>query len=142
MIKSKFNLRVTLVRINLLAMGPVLQCLPGRQVPIEDLPEGFRKGPGDIMMVVKHYMADTTVQQVFCVAPESRILLLQDTMGIQPAGIAQRRPVRSEVKRNIETEVPQLLSRRFISTAAAHYLLNYGRGTLPLPARPSAYKFL
>lgn len=123
-------------------MGPVLQHSLCHQVSIEDLPEGMQRGPGDIMMIVKHYMADDAPRQVICVAPATRILALHDSIGLQPAGIAKRRPIRHEVRKNLESEVPQLMKRGFISTAAADYLLNYAAGTLPLPKRPRFYNCL
>ena len=62
------------------------------QAPIEDLPSHAAKSAGDIMLVVKRWLADDKPHQIICVAPAAAIKrVLADATGLQPAGVACRR---------------------------------------------------
>jgi hypothetical protein len=95
------------------------------------------------MMVVKRWMGDATACQIIALVPAGRISqIMGGLIGLQPTGVAPRRLIAADMRKNIETEVPKLLARRFISGDAAHYLTSYVRGTLDLPPRPLEYPFL
>ena len=95
------------------------------------------------MLVVKRWLADDKPQQILCICSEQRMRkVLSDTMGVQPAGVAPRKVLSTDTKKNLRTEAPKLKTLRFISDECAEYLLRYADGTLSLPRRPQQYKFL
>lgn len=94
------------------------------------------------MLVIKRWLAEDVPCQIVCVAPQNRLTAIKDTMGTQPRGVAPRRPISEETRKNLRNEVPKLLQHAFIGPEAADYLLRYGRGELSLPRRQSQYRCL
>ena len=114
------------------------------QAPIEmdDFPMNTPRSGGDIMIVVKQWMADKDPLQVIAFLPEGDIPELLGRQPPQPAGDVGRRPISSKVKKNIVSNAPKCRAAGFISETAEAYLLGWCDGTLPQLTRPARLHFL
>lgn len=108
---------------------------------IDDLPQRFPRRADDIMLVVKHHMADKAPSQVLALVPASTTNRLLEGV-LQPRGVVARRPKTRPLVENIHREVPKLMRQRFLTEEAAAYLLAYVDGRLPQEPRPQSYAFL
>lgn len=100
------------------------------------MPHNAPKSAGDVMLVVKRWLADDRPVQILCVAPATR------RVDGQPQGIAPRRPLADQTRKNLLSQVPALLEQRFISPEAGEYLVRYANRKLVLPRRPVRYPCL
>ena len=109
------------------------------------MPAGAPKSDGDVMLVVKRWLADDRPQQIFCICSQSRLRHIVSGVGgigVQPTGIAPRKTIAPKCRANLEAQAPKLSRLGFISGETATYLLQFARGELILPRRPTHYAFL
>lgn len=111
-------------------------------VVVQDFPEGKPRSAGDIMMVVKEWLADKAPLQVFALFPEADTASLLANQPQQPVGITARRPISEQVQRNIRYHAPRCRAAGFISASAADYLLGWCGSTIPQISRPARLSFL
>lgn len=112
-----------------------------RFVEVTDFPEGAPRSPDDIMLVVKHRLADTRPTQVIAVCPAWRRATVLER-GLDPVGVAARRPISAELAENIRKYAPALQQQGFISDDAAAYLVGWVNGTLPRLSRPRRFSWM
>jgi len=113
------------------------------QVRIDDFPVNITKDAGDVMVVIKRWLADDKPQQIMAVAPAHKVRkVYSDTMGLQPSGVAPRKVIPASTRNNLLTESRNLVNLGFISADCANYLAQYAEGRLTLPKRPTQYAFL
>ena len=108
---------------------------------VDDFAARQPRSADDIMLVVKHHMADRRPSQIIAVAPAAFRDRMLENMG-QPWGVAAKRPKTRQLIENLQREVPKLLHQKFISPEAAEYLLSYAQSSLAQETRPSSYAFL
>jgi hypothetical protein len=111
------------------------------QVPIDDFPAGIPRDAGDIMLVIKHYMASRCIAQVIAVCPSSRVASIR-TGTLQPAGVACRRAKNKADMDSLRRETTRALENGYINADAAAYLIGYSDDSLPRQSRPERYDFL
>lgn len=112
------------------------------EVPITDF-EHPDRSPDDIMLVTKYWMADAKPAQILAVVPAKAVSAIDTSRtGIQPKGVAARRPLSKATVDSINSYVPSLSQQGFVSPDAADYLLKYARGAVEHERRPEGYRFL
>jgi hypothetical protein len=108
---------------------------------IDDFAGRHQRSADDIMLVVKHHMADRRPSQIIAVAPAAfKDRMLEHLC--QPWGVAPKRPKTKQLIDNLQREVPKLLEQKFITPRAAEYLLSYAQSGLVQERRPRSYAFL
>ena len=110
---------------------------------VEELPASFAAplDADDILLLVKRRMADTNPTKVVTVMTAERSLELRAAF-VQPAGVAERRPIGAQMVKNIQSYAPRCARQGSISMQAAAYLTEWVAGRWPVRPRPRAYSAL
>lgn len=106
--------------------------------------QDFHKDPlraGDVMLIAKRWLADTSPMSIVALVPEQRCLDMQRDM-MQPTGSAPRRVISAKVRQNISTYVPRIVKSGELPPDAAAYLLGWSQCTLPRKSKPVYYALL
>ena len=108
---------------------------------LEEIGRGCLPHPGDIMLVTKRWLADTEVQRAIAVVPAAAVEQIRAGFH-PPGGLAPRRVIREQIRKNIERGVPPVTRTGEMTQEGAHYLLQWSQGALPRCPRPEQYSIL
>lgn len=115
-------------------LGPVLDHIR----ELEDFGRSLVPHEDDIFLLTKRYMGDTEVQRAIAIMPAARAAEIR--AGFQPpSGVAARRAIGEQLKRNIRKYVPPVRKSGELSQAGADYLLQWSSGQLKPIRRPLHY---
>lgn len=102
---------------------------------------GSHRHPEDIFLVSRRWLADQEVARALMVLPSSAAESLRQGYQ-QPAGIAVRKVIPENMRKNLAKQVPRLRRSGEISANAADYLLSWSTGTLKRYPKPNSYPVL
>jgi len=109
--------------------------------PFEELTPRQQPSGGDVVLLVKSRMADASPRRLIVMLSESDAAGLRACLE-QPDGVAGRRPIAENIKKNIKRFAPKCEKQGIISRDAATHLMSWSEGSLPQNPRPTAYPFL
>ena len=95
----------------------------------------------DLLMVVRRRMADNSPSSIKCVMSAKRAACLRLSFE-QPRGLALRRPISDQVKKNISVYSPRCRQQGILTEDGSCYLESWAQGQWPLKPRPSSYSIL
>ena len=108
---------------------------------LEELRGHWERHPEDIFLVTKRWLADTEVQRALAIIPAE--LASQMRAGFHPpAGIAPRKTIHEQIRKNLEKTVPPCFKSGELSRDGAEYLQHWSQGTLQRNRRPANYAIL
>ena len=104
---------------------------------LEELGARWPVHPDDVFLVSKRWLADQEVARAIMVLPSSLAESLRQ--GYQPPGIAVRKVIPENMRKNLAKHVPRLRRSGEMSASAADYLLSWSTGTLKRRPKPELY---
>ena len=108
---------------------------------LEELGRGLIPHHDDIFLVTKRWLSDQEVQRAIAVVPAAAVEQIRS--GFQPpSGVAPRRVIREQIRKNIERYVPTVTRTGEMTAEGAEYLKPWSDGSLPKCARPQQYSIL
>lgn len=107
---------------------------------VEEVPGTIPCG-NDVLLVVKRFMADSNPIRVITVCTAHQAQALRQKF-CQPWGVADRRQISENVKKNISAKVGPCVRQGVMTLTAAAYLTNWVAGTLVQKPRPASYAYL
>ena len=108
---------------------------------LEELGRGLIPHPDDIFLVTKRWLSDQEVQRAIAVVPAAAVEQIRAGFHL-PCGVAPRRVIREQVRKNIERYLPTVTRTGEMTQEGAQYLKQWSHGTLPRHARPQHYSIL
>lgn len=97
--------------------------------------------PDDIFLVTKRWLADAEVARVVAIMPAMEAARLRRGFH-PPGGLADRRPISSQVKSNIAKFIPKCRRSGELSPESCDYLLQWSSGALAKNPKPATYPIL
>ena len=95
----------------------------------------------DVLMVVRRRMADGTPSSIKCVMSAQRAASLRLSFE-QPGGLALRRPIGDQVKKNISVYAPRCKDQGVLTEDGSYYLESWAQAQWPSRPRPRSYSIL
>lgn len=97
--------------------------------------------PDDIFMISKRWLADKNISRAVVVVPAAMAASIRTGFST-PGGIAPRRKIGDNVRKNLLKYVPKCQRSGELPLEACTYLLSWAQGTLTQEAAPSSYSIL
>ena len=108
---------------------------------LEEYGRGHVPHENDVFLVTKRWLADSEVLRATVVVPAS--VASQIRTGFHPpAGIAERRAIAENVRKNLAKRVPILKRSGELTASGAEYLTRWSTATLNHEQRPQTYSVL
>ena len=92
-----------------------------------DFGKSWPRSDGDVFLVLRHYLADTLVQQILAVAP---FALAARGTDLQPVGNIAKNPVEYSVQ--LQSTTKRCYAQKVLTTEAMQFLLSYAADELPV----------
>ena len=102
-----------------------------------DFDKSWPRSDGDVFLVLRHYLADTIVQQILAVAP---VAIAARATDLQPVGNIAKHEV--EYSAQLRATTNQCYAQKVLTEEAMQFLLSYASDELPVEPRPHIYPWL
>lgn len=108
----------------------------------EELPSTrIEMSPNDVVLLVKRRMGDCLAYRTIVLVDAHTATQIKKGF-VQPSGFSVRRPIGTNVIKNLDRYADRCMQQQVITADACAYLKGWTHGDLKLQPRPSRYAFL